>query len=114
MRNLSRPFPLLILGLALVAAPALVAAKRASSVVCESIDGRVTECDVGWKSAVMDRQLSRAACIRHETWGIDRGHSFARGGIAAPVAIGPTDDAEMGSKFGDVVECPLVEGVATG
>ena len=48
------------------------------------------------------------------TWGTDRGHSFARVGIATPVAIGPTDVAEMGSRVGDAVECPLDDGVATG
>ena len=53
--------------------PASSAQGREGTVRCESQDGRFSRCPVPWRDAQLVRQESRGACIRGESWGMDRG-----------------------------------------
>lgn len=49
------------------------ASASAAGVGCGSSDNRSARCHTGWDDAVLDQQLSRSACIRGRTWGVEGG-----------------------------------------
>ena len=53
--------------------PPVQAQERAGDRIrCESIDGKFNRCDVPWRDAELVRQESKGACIRGQSWGLDR------------------------------------------
>jgi len=66
---------------ALVAAMLFLAGSRPAQahqgwdapVRCNSQDGRYARCVMPWRDARLLRQESKAACIRGQSWGVDRG-----------------------------------------
>ncbi len=61
-----------VFGLVGVMAPAAARAQSGGTVRCESVDGRPGRCDVPWRDAQLVRQESKGACIRGQSWGMDR------------------------------------------
>lgn len=59
-------------GAVLLAAPAAARPPPAGTVRCESMNGRPGRCDVPWRDARLVRQESKGACIRGQSWGVDR------------------------------------------
>ena len=55
----------------LMAAPP-VHAQRGQSVRCESNNGKFNRCNMPWRDAELVKQESRGACIRGQSWGVDR------------------------------------------
>ncbi|MFC5435896.1 DUF3011 domain-containing protein [Rhodanobacter umsongensis] len=47
-------------------------AQSQQAIRCESIDGRFNRCAVPWNDAELARQESKGACIRDQSWGVDR------------------------------------------
>ncbi|TCI07437.1 DUF3011 domain-containing protein [Dyella soli] len=62
----------MVAGLLLSAAPVARAQDR-DVVRCGSEDGRFSRCQVPWRDAELIRQESDSACVRGQTWGVDRG-----------------------------------------
>lgn len=56
--------------LLLTAAPVVHA--QGGSVRCESNNARFNRCPVRWRDAQLAKQESKGACIRGESWGLDR------------------------------------------
>jgi hypothetical protein len=62
-----------ILIAAACAAPSTATAQPGPRITCSSNDGRRNWCDIGGsRDARMVRQISGSACIRDNTWGVDR------------------------------------------
>ena len=59
----------------------------ASSVRCESNDGRTQRCSVAARDVRLQRQLSSAPCQEGQTWGWDPGGIWVSGGCRADFAI---------------------------
>ncbi|HWX65456.1 MAG TPA: DUF3011 domain-containing protein [Rhodanobacter sp.] len=57
--------------LSLTAAPS-VQAQDGRAIRCESINGKFNRCAVPWRDAQLARQESKGACIRDQSWGMDR------------------------------------------
>jgi hypothetical protein len=56
-------------------------------VTCESIGGQRTECDMNTRGrVVVQRQLSRGACIENQNWGLNRSSVWVSGGCRAVFA----------------------------
>jgi hypothetical protein len=81
--------PLLLALLALCATPAM-----ADQVTCESVKGAQKECPMNTSGEVrMVKQLSKAACIEGETWGLFKHSVWVKGGCRATFASsGPGSD----------------------
>ena len=47
-------------------------AQSGPAIRCESLDGRFNRCAVPWNDAELTRQESKGACIRDQSWGVDR------------------------------------------
>ena len=47
-------------------------AQSGPAIRCESVDGRFNRCAVPWNDAELTRQESKGACIRGQSWGVDR------------------------------------------
>jgi hypothetical protein len=68
-----------VLGIGIVFAAAALAPFAAAqareggdSIECASQDYARQRCDVPWRDARLERQLSETRCVRGQTWGIDR------------------------------------------
>ena len=57
--------------LSLTAVPP-VQAQGGQAIRCESNDGKFNRCAVPWRDAQLTRQESKGACIRGQSWGVDR------------------------------------------
>lgn len=68
---LSTMATILLASLSTMASPA-VQAQAGPAIRCESIDGRFNRCAVPWNDAELVRQESKGACIRDQSWGVDR------------------------------------------
>jgi len=53
-----------------VAPPAQAQGGR--TIRCESINGKFSRCTMPWRDARLARQESKGACIRDQSWGVDR------------------------------------------
>lgn len=61
-------------GLVLAGGPARVQAQNWNDPVrCVSQDGHYARCVMPWRDARLVKQESKAACIRGQSWGVDRG-----------------------------------------
>ena len=101
---------------------------QATEVTCASDGGRQVECDMDTRgNVVMVRQLSRAACVEGESWGLSRHSVWVKNGCRAtfrnvsgtsngPVAPPPVADSSSdslpdqvtcASDGGRQVECPM-------
>jgi hypothetical protein len=49
-----------------------VQAQQGPAIRCESIGGHFNRCALPWDDAELARQESKGACIRGESWGVDR------------------------------------------
>lgn len=58
--------------LSLAATPAARAQSGRPTIRCESINGKFNRCAVPWRNAELARQESKGACIRGQSWGVDR------------------------------------------
>lgn len=55
---------------------------------CASLDGRQNYCRAAiYRGVTLQRQLSRASCVRGQTWGWDRGGIWVRQGCRAEFAV---------------------------
>ncbi|KRE84715.1 hypothetical protein ASG75_12525 [Rhodanobacter sp. Soil772] len=80
-----------------------------ASIRCESINGKFNRCAVPWRDARLVRQESKGACIREESWGVDRQGLWVdrgcRGLFAASSGRGDYRDERTGygddSRYGD-------------
>lgn len=67
---------------------------------CESQDGRVRECPTGGGQVVLERQLSRSACIEGRSWGYGRNGIWVTQGCRADFRI--VDQGNYGGgRYGD-------------
>ena len=57
-------------GLLLASAPAV--AQRGQLIQCESTNGKFNRCQMPWRDAELVQQKSKGACIRGQSWGVDR------------------------------------------
>ena len=55
---------------------------------CASQDGHYARCVMPWRDARLVRQESKAACIRDEGWGVDRGILWVDRGCRADFQLG--------------------------
>ncbi|OOG63995.1 hypothetical protein B0E46_08710 [Rhodanobacter sp. B04] len=55
-----------------VVAPAVPAQQANRAIRCESSNGQFNRCMVPWRDAQLVRQESKGACIRGQSWGVDR------------------------------------------
>lgn len=109
MRNM------LFVGLGILTASAAVPASAqyyndgygSDRVRCESNDGRYNECPAGPGRYVLDRQLSRSACIEGRSWGQGRGGLWVDDGCRADFrrqgyggGYGRDDDDDRGNYYG--------------
>ena len=60
------------LGMVSLAAPVVARAQSGAAIRCQSVDGKFDRCDVPWRDAQLVRQESKGACIRGQSWGMDR------------------------------------------
>jgi hypothetical protein len=54
----------------MVAPPAM--AQRGQVVRCESNNGKFSRCNMPWRDAELVKQESKGACVRGQSWGVDR------------------------------------------
>jgi hypothetical protein len=60
---------------------------------CGSEDGRWKHCSADTRGGVeLVRQVSRSACIRGQSWGVDRGGVWVNGGCRAEFRVGDRSD----------------------
>jgi hypothetical protein len=72
---------------------------------CNSNDGRYARCAIPWRDARLMRQESKAACVRGDTWGVDRGGVLwvdrgCRGLFVSGDRWGG-DGSDYGNRYGD-------------
>ncbi len=70
---------------------------------CESQDGRVRECPTGGRQVVLERQLSRSACIEGRSWGYGRHGIWVAQGCRADFRIvepGSYGGGSYGNPYG--------------
>ncbi|HEY8328997.1 MAG TPA: DUF3011 domain-containing protein [Rhodanobacter sp.] len=80
-----------------------------ASIRCESTNGKFNRCAMPWRDARLVRQESKGACIRGESWGVDRQGLWVdrgcRGQFAASSGRGDYRDErpgyDDGSRYGD-------------
>lgn len=61
-----------LLAMLSVTAPSTAQAQAGRAIRCESTDGHFNRCAVPWNDAELARQESKGACIRGQSWGVDR------------------------------------------
>lgn len=89
--------PLALSMLLLSAAPS--AAQARGSVSCDSLDGSYQYCQTDTRGGVrLLRQNSKAACIREQSWGYDRGGIWVDRGCRAEFSVG-RDAADYGDDY---------------
>lgn len=84
-------------GLLGLASPVL--AQSNAPVRCVSNDGHYARCAVPWRYVELYKQESKAACIRGESWGVDRGTLWVDRGCRG--LFGPADRGGHGDRHGD-------------
>lgn len=96
--------------LALLAGAALLAplaAHAATTLRCESTDGRWRACSVDTRGGVtLSRQLSQAGCWQGDTWGYDRNRIWVTNGCRAEFRVGdrrPASDNHDAAVAGALV-----------
>lgn len=88
---------------------------------CESNDGRTRECDTGGARVILERQLSRSACIEGRTWGYRRDGIWVSDGCRAEFRVtgygGGYNDGYYGNQgsgygngYGSTVRCESNDG----
>ncbi|MEP6898640.1 MAG: DUF3011 domain-containing protein [Rhodanobacter sp.] len=60
------------LGAVLLTAAPSAQAQRDRTIRCESNNGKFNRCPVPWRDAQLARQESKGACVRGQSWGVDR------------------------------------------
>ncbi|MES2859154.1 MAG: DUF3011 domain-containing protein [Pseudomonadota bacterium] len=68
---------------------------------CESNDGRVRECPTGGGRVMIERQISRSACIEGQSWGYGRNGIWVSQGCRADFRIVGRDGYYGGGGYGD-------------
>jgi hypothetical protein len=61
-----------LLGVVSLTAAPSVQAQGGGTIRCESNNGKFNRCAVPWRDAQLTRQESKGACIRDQSWGMDR------------------------------------------
>ena len=82
---------------------------------CESNDGRVNRCPLPYGNArvVLERQLSRSACIEGRTWGQDRNSVWVAQGCRGDfrgVGGGYGGNPGYGNSYGEIIRCESNDG----
>ncbi|MEO8998306.1 MAG: DUF3011 domain-containing protein [Rhodanobacter sp.] len=81
------------LGVLTFSSPVVAQEQAGGRIRCESIDGKLNRCQVPWRDAELVTQESRDACIRGQSWGLDRGGVWVdrgcRGQFAETFRDGP-------------------------
>lgn len=60
------------LGVLSFSSPAVAQEHGGGRIRCESVDGKFNRCQVPWRDAELVTQESNDACIRGQSWGLDR------------------------------------------
>lgn len=60
------------LGLLLLPVTSVAREQDGRTIRCESINGKFNRCAVPWRDVELARQESKGACIRGQSWGVDR------------------------------------------
>lgn len=81
--------------LSLSVAPA-VHAQRGQTIRCESTDGKFSRCNMPWRNVALVRQESKGACIRNQSWGVDRQGLWVDRGCRGLFAEARDDRPEYG------------------
>lgn len=63
---------LAVLAVLSFSSPVVAQEQAGGRIRCESIDGKFNRCQVPWRDAQLVRQESKDACIRDQSWGLDR------------------------------------------
>jgi hypothetical protein len=74
-------------------------AQRGQGVRCESNNGKFNRCQMPWRDAELVKQESKGACVRGQSWGVDRqGLWVDRGcrGVFGEARHGRPDDGRPG------------------
>lgn len=87
----------MLLGASLLMAPPVARAQRGGAVLCESNNGHFNRCMVPWRDATLIRQESKGACIRGQSWGLDRQGLWVDRGCRGRFA-----EADDGQRYGRV------------
>lgn len=78
---------------------------------CESIDGRTRECPAPDGRVVLNRQLSRAACVEGRSWGESRSGVWVSQGCRAEFRVSPRNYGHGGwQNGGDIIRCSSDDG----
>ena len=92
-------------------APAQPGYGGGSRVTCSSNDGRRNWCDIGRaRDAQIVRQISGSACIRDNTWGVDRRGLWVDKGCRAEFVIGGRPGGPPQPPPAQVVTCSSNDG----
>ncbi|MDQ3039805.1 MAG: DUF3011 domain-containing protein [Pseudomonadota bacterium] len=68
---------------------------------CESNDGRTRECATGGGRVLLERQISKSACIEGRTWGYSRNGIWVGQGCRADFRVIGNDGSHYGNHHGD-------------
>ena len=92
-----------LVGMCLVLASPPALAQRGRVIQCESTNGKFNRCETPWRDAELVKQQSKGACIRGQSWGVDRrGLWVDRGcrGLFGEVRDGRPDHGRPGNDNG--------------
>ena len=88
---------------------------NAGSIRCESNDNRQRVCHTDWRSAMLVRQLSKAACVEGRSWGSSNGAVWVSNGCRAEFAAGRGNGWGPGNNNGNrgrsnyAIECSSID-----
>ena len=71
-----------------------------ASIRCESNDGRTRDCATGGGRVVLERQISRSACIEGRTWGYSRNGIWVGEGCRADFRVLGYGGGNQGGNYG--------------
>lgn len=83
---------------------------RGDVVRCESDDGRTRECATGGGRVILERQISRAACIEGRSWGSSRNGVWVSQGCRADFRVQGWGGGHGDYNSGGIVRCESNDG----
>ena len=80
-----------------------------SVIQCESRDGRWTHCAADTRGRIeLIRQVSRAPCLRNQSWGVDKAGIWVTSGCRADFSVGAAPAQADGAR--QIVRCESEDG----
>lgn len=111
MRAIVAPAAVAVLAglMALSVARAQQVSDSPSVIRCESRDGRWSHCAIDTRGRVeLIRQVSRAPCLRNQSWGIDKTGIWATSGCRADFSVGAASARD--GQAPQIVRCESEDG----